>query len=139
MLAAVGVAREEGIPITARGAGTSVAGNAIGPGLILDFSRHFGRIVDIDRETRTARVQPGVILDTLQRDASRFGLRFGPDPSTHSRCTLGGMIGNDACGSRALGYGRTSDNVRAVSLVTGTGETLRAERGDGAQDRDVGV
>jgi FAD/FMN-containing dehydrogenase/Fe-S oxidoreductase len=130
VLAAIGVARDRGIPVTARGAGTSVAGNAIGPGLVLDFSRNFTRILDIDQESRTARVQPGVILDTLQREASRFGLRFGPDPSTHSRCTVGGMIGNDACGSRALGYGRTSDNVRAVSLVTGTGEMLRAERDD---------
>jgi len=132
VLRALEVARHEGVPVTARGAGTSVAGNAIGPGLVLDFSRHFRRILDIDADARTARVQPGVILDTLQREASRFGLRFGPDPSTHSRCTLGGMIGNDACGSRALGYGRTSDNVEAVTLVTGTGELFRAERSGGS-------
>ena len=74
----------------------------------------------------TAVVQPGVILDDLQRAAAPHGSGSGPDPSTHSRCTIGGMIGNNACGSRALGYGRTADNVVELEVVTGTGELLRA-------------
>lgn len=127
--AAVRVARGAGTPVTLRGAGTSVAGNAVGPGLVVDVSRHLNRVLEIDPEARTARVQPGVVLADLQRAAAVQGLRFGPDPSTHNRCTIGGMIGNDACGSRALGYGRTSDNVVGLRAVTGTGDALVAEAG----------
>ncbi|MFI6674166.1 FAD-binding and (Fe-S)-binding domain-containing protein [Kribbella sp. NPDC050470] len=133
---AVGAARELGVPVTARGAGTSVAGNAIGPGLVLDLSRNLHGILDVDPATRLARVQPGVVLADLQRAAGAHGLRFGPDPSTHSRCTIGGMVGNDACGSRALGYGRTADNVEALRLVTGTGDELFASRGVGGPRTD---
>ncbi|MBY3792989.1 FAD-binding protein [Rhodococcus fascians] len=114
-----------GVPVTNRGAGTSIAGNAIGTGLVIDHSRYFDDILDIDIETRSARVQPGVAHATLQRAAVTRGLRFGPDPSSHSRCTIGGMIGNNACGSRALGYGRTSDNVRGLHVITANGEHLR--------------
>jgi FAD/FMN-containing dehydrogenase/Fe-S oxidoreductase len=130
--AIVGVGRSLGVPLTARGAGTSISGNAVGPGIVLDFSRHLNRVVDIDPASATAVVQPGVILDDLQRAAAPHGLRFGPDPSTHSRCTIGGMIGNNACGSRALGYGRTADNVIELELVTGTGELLRVAKGNGS-------
>ncbi|MGZ5399549.1 MAG: FAD-binding and (Fe-S)-binding domain-containing protein, partial [Nocardioides sp.] len=82
-----------------------------GPGLVVDTVRHLGRVLGLDPGARTARVQPGTVHAVLQRQAAAHGLRFGPDPSTHTRCTVGGMIGNNACGSRALGYGRTSDNV----------------------------
>ena len=116
------------MPITARGAGTSIAGNAVGPGIVCDFSRHLHRVRAIDTGAATAIVQPGVVLDDLQRAAAPHGLRFGPDPSTHSRCTIGGMIGNNACGSRALGYGRTADNVVELEVVTGTGELLRVAK-----------
>ena len=114
--------RDHGVPLTMRGAGTSIAGNAVGPGVVLDVSRFLTRIIAVDPDTRTATVEPGVVLDDLQRAAARHGLRFGPDPSTHSRCTIGGMIGNNACGSRALGYGRTADNVLALTVLTGGGE-----------------
>ena len=123
----VELSRSARVPLSARGAGTSIAGNAVGSGIVVDFSRHLHRIRLIDPETATAVVQPGVILDDLQRAAAAHGLRFGPDPSTHSRCTIGGMIGNNACGSRALGYGRTADNVVALDLVTGSGERLRTD------------
>jgi FAD/FMN-containing dehydrogenase/Fe-S oxidoreductase len=123
------VCRSAGVPLTARGAGTSIAGNAVGTGVVLDFSRHCNRILEIDPQAQTARVQPGVVLGALQRAAGPHGLRFGPDPSTHNRCTIGGMIGNNACGSRALGYGRTADNVRALDVLAGTGERLLARRG----------
>lgn len=127
--ATLAVCRAEGVPLTARGAGTSIAGNAVGPGVVLDFSKHCDRIESVDPDARTAVVQPGVVLDDLQRAARPHGLRFGPDPSTHSRATIGGMIGNNACGSRALAYGRTADNVRALDLVTGGGERLAARPG----------
>ena len=117
--------RERGIPLTARGAGTSVAGNAIGSGVLLDFSRYLNQVVSIDAEARTAVVQPGTVHATLQQAALALGLRFGPDPSTHTRCTIGGMIGNNACGSRTLAYGRTADNVTRLDVLTGTGDRLR--------------
>ncbi|MFJ1753378.1 FAD-binding and (Fe-S)-binding domain-containing protein [Kitasatospora sp. NPDC088134] len=134
--AALTVCREYGVPVVARGAGTSIGGQAIGPGVVvLDFRRHLGRVLEVDPEARTARVEPGTVLDELQRAARPFGLRFGPDPSTHSRCTLGGMIGNDACGSHSLAWGRTSDNLHSLDLLlsdgtetTVTGPLTPAER-----------
>ncbi len=128
IIAALDVATATGVPITARGAGTSIAGNAVGRGIVLDLARHLNTIHEIDPEARTARVDPGVVHASLQRAAAPHGLRYGPDPSTHTRCTVGGMIGNNACGNRALGYGRSADNVAALDLVTGTGERLRVGR-----------
>ncbi|MCU1538905.1 MAG: putative oxidoreductase [Humibacillus sp.] len=122
--ATLAVARETGVPVTSRGAGTSVAGNAVGRGIVLDFSRHLGRVLSIDPEARTAVVEPGAVHAVLQKAAAPHGIRFGPDPSTHPRCTVGGMIGNNACGSRSLAYGRTSDNVVALELLTAAGEQL---------------
>ncbi|WP_054815257.1 FAD-binding and (Fe-S)-binding domain-containing protein [Nocardia arizonensis] len=119
--AALDFARAHGLPITARGAGTSVAGNAIGSGIVLDFSRHMHRILDVDPERRTARVQPGVVLSRLQGVLGPRGLRFGPDPSTQNRCTLGGMIGNNACGPHAVAWGRTSDNTASLRVLDGNG------------------
>lgn len=119
--AALDIARTEGLAVTARGAGTSVAGNAIGPGLVLDFSRHMNAVLELDPERRIARVQPGLVLAGLQRRAGAHGLRFGPDPSTQNRCTLGGMIGNNACGPRAVAWGRTSDTVRELRILDGLG------------------
>jgi len=124
LIATHAVCTEHGVPLTVRGAGTSIAGNAVGPGVVADLSPHLHRIGPIDAEARTADVEPGVVLDDLQRAAAPFGLRFGPDPSSHSRCTLGGMIGNNACGSRTLRYGRTADNVLALDVLTGSGERL---------------
>ncbi|GAB2706611.1 FAD-binding and (Fe-S)-binding domain-containing protein [Nocardia thraciensis] len=123
--AVVAACAANGVPITSRGAGTSIAGNAIGTGIVLDHSRYLDSVLTVDAESRSARVQPGVAHASLQRSAAPHGLRFGPDPSSHSRCTIGGMIGNNACGSRALGYGRTSDNVRGLHVLTVAGEHLR--------------
>lgn len=123
------ICRDWGIPITMRGAGTSCAGNAIGPGVVLDTSRHLNRILDIDPEARTARVEPGVILSDLQAAAAPHGLRFGPDPSTQNRCTIGGMIGNNACGPHAVAYGRTSDNVLSLQAIDGLGRHFTAGAG----------
>ncbi|WP_233575336.1 FAD-binding and (Fe-S)-binding domain-containing protein [Cellulomonas sp. PhB150] len=127
--AALAVARDAGVPITSRGGGTSVAGNAVGTGVVLDFSRHVNRILSIDPEGQTARVEPGVVMASLQKAAAPHGLRFGPDPSTQARATLGGMIGNNACGPRAVAYGRTADNVLALDVVDGTGRRFTAGAG----------
>ncbi|GAB7045294.1 FAD-binding and (Fe-S)-binding domain-containing protein [Catenuloplanes indicus JCM 9534] len=122
--AALEVARATGVPLTSRGAGTSVAGNAVGRGIVLDFSRHLNRVLSVDPEARTAVVEPGTVHAVLQKGVTPHGVRFGPDPSTHPRCTIGGMIGNNACGSRSLAYGRTSDNVAGLELLTATGHKL---------------
>ncbi|HET8582611.1 MAG TPA: FAD-linked oxidase C-terminal domain-containing protein [Jatrophihabitans sp.] len=126
--AALAVAVRHGIPLTSRGGGTSTAGNAIGTGIVLDFSRHLNRVLDVDPETRTALVEPGAILDDITAAAAASGLRFGPDPSTHARATIGGSIGNNACGSRALKYGRTADNVVELDVLTADGTRFTARR-----------
>ena len=128
----VDVARRFDVPLTARGAGTSVAGNAIGRGIVVDFSRRMNAVLAIDPAARTARVQPGVVHADLQRAARPHGLRFGPDPSTHSRCTIGGMIGNNACGARSLAYGRTADNVVALELLDAAGGRVSTGYRDGS-------
>ena len=127
--AALEVARAFGVPLTMRGAGTSIAGNAVGAGIVVDTSKHLNQVLALDREARTALVQPGVVHAGLQKLALPAGLRFGPDPSTHTRCTIGGMIGNNACGSRALGYGRTVDNVEALTVLLADGSVARLSPG----------
>ncbi|MGY5071254.1 FAD-binding and (Fe-S)-binding domain-containing protein [Streptomyces griseus] len=131
--AALAVCREHGVPVVARGGGTSIAGQATGTGLVLDLTRHLRTVLDLDPAARTAVVQPGVILDDLRAAAAPHGLTFGPDPSTHSRCTLGGMIGNNSCGAHSVAWGTTADNVRALSVVRYGGEALRLEQGSGAR------
>jgi len=124
LLEVLDVARRLRIPITPRGAGTSCAGNAVGPGVVVDVSR-LRTIHAIDPEAGIATVDPGVVQESLQRAAAPYGLRFGPDPSTSTRCTIGGMVGNNACGPRALGYGTTAANLVDGVIITGAGETLR--------------
>jgi FAD/FMN-containing dehydrogenase/Fe-S oxidoreductase len=136
LVAVVDAARRAGVPLTSRGAGTSCAGNAIGPGLVVDCGRHLRTIHTVDADARTAVVDPGVIQSDLTSAALRHGLRYGPDPSTANRCTVGGMIGNNACGPRALGYGRASDNVVALDVITGTGERLTLDSRTDARASD---
>jgi FAD/FMN-containing dehydrogenase/Fe-S oxidoreductase len=131
VVSALEVAHRLGAPFTSRGGGTSTAGNAVGAGVVVDFSRHLNRVLELDPDARTARAEPGVVLDDITAAAAAHGLRFGPDPSTHARATLGGSIGNNACGSRALKYGRTADNVLDLDLLLADGTRLRAgERPD---------
>ncbi|MEU9700056.1 FAD-binding and (Fe-S)-binding domain-containing protein [Streptomyces sp. NPDC047981] len=126
--AALAVCRERAVPVVARGGGTSIAGQATGTGVVLDFTRHMRAVVSVDHEARTAVVQPGLVLDRL-RDAVRpYGLTFGPDPSTHSRCTLGGMIGNNACGAHSVAWGTTADNVLGLDVRTYDGSSLSPGR-----------
>ncbi|MGI8761212.1 MAG: FAD-binding and (Fe-S)-binding domain-containing protein [Jatrophihabitantaceae bacterium] len=124
--AALQVARDLGVPFTSRGGGTSTAGNAVGTGIVVDFSRHLNRVLSVDPEARTALAEPGAILDDITAAAAPHGLRYGPDPSTHARATIGGSLGNNACGSRALRYGRTADNVLALDLLSAQGDRLDA-------------
>ncbi|MEN2739582.1 FAD-linked oxidase C-terminal domain-containing protein [Microbacterium sp. X-17] len=133
-LAALAVARESGTPVTMRGGGTSVAGNAVGAGLVVETSRHLNRVLKIDPDARTAVVEPGAILGTLQDLAAPHGLRFGPDPSTWKRCTIGGMIGNNACGPRALAFGRTADNILDLDVIDGIGRRFDTSTGMDALD-----
>ncbi|WP_443076453.1 FAD-binding and (Fe-S)-binding domain-containing protein [Streptomyces sp. TRM 70361] len=134
--AALAVCREHGLPVVPRGGGTSIAGQATGTGVVLDFTRHMTAVESVDPATRTAVVQPGVVLDDLCRAAGAHGLTFGPDPSTHSRCTLGGMIGNNSCGSHSVAWGTTADNVEALDVLTYGGERARlAPGGDGVPER----
>ncbi|MFJ9104699.1 FAD-binding and (Fe-S)-binding domain-containing protein [Streptomyces sp. NPDC102405] len=123
------VCRTHGVPVVPRGGGTSIAGQATGTGVVLDFTRHMNRVLALDPEARTAVVQPGLVLDRLQDAAAPHGLRFGPDPSTHSRCTLGGMIGNNSCGSHSVAWGTTADSVAELDVVTARGQQLRLGQG----------
>ncbi|MCP2259483.1 FAD/FMN-containing dehydrogenase [Streptoalloteichus tenebrarius] len=129
VVAAVAVCREHGAPLTPRGGGTSVAGNAIGEGVVLDLSRHVNRVLEVDPEAGVAVVEPGAVLDEVNRAAARHGLRVGPDPSTHARCTIGGMIGNDACGSHSIAWGRTSDAVVELDVLRYDGDRRVVGRG----------
>jgi FAD/FMN-containing dehydrogenase/Fe-S oxidoreductase len=122
-------AHETGVPVTVRGSGTSMAGNAVGRGVIMDLARHLTKIHEVDAERQTATVDAGVVLDTLQGAARPYGLMFGPDPSSHSRVTIGGMIGNDACGNHSVAHGRTSDHVVELEIVLADGTRARATRG----------
>lgn len=133
---AVVLAGERNWPITMRGGGTSVAGNGIGEGLVLDTSRYFNQILSIDPASRTARVQPGVICDQLRDAAGEFGLTYGPDPSTHSRCTIGGMVANNACGSHSLEWGTAAENLESVTLMLADGREV-VFGPDGTDDPDI--
>ncbi|HEY2242011.1 MAG TPA: FAD-binding oxidoreductase, partial [Streptosporangiaceae bacterium] len=126
VLATVEVCRRHDVPVLPRGAATSIGGQAVNEAVVIDFARHLRSVLSIDPEAGTARVQPGVVLDDLRAAAAPHGLTFGPDPSTHSRCTLGGMIGNNACGSHSVAWGKTVDNVRDLTVVTYDGTRLVA-------------
>ncbi|MGO4248341.1 FAD-binding and (Fe-S)-binding domain-containing protein [Paenarthrobacter sp. RAF54_2] len=129
VVAAVAACRESGTSIIARGGGTSMAGNAIGPGLVLDFSRHMNQVLAINEEAGTVEVEPGVILSVLSREVERATdgrCTFAPDPSSKNRATVGGAIGNDACGNHSVRYGRTSDHVSEIDVVTSDGALLTA-------------
>ena len=136
-LAAFDLARAHGVPLTARGGGTSCASNAIGPGLVLDFSRHMNRVLSIDPEARTATVEPGCVGSTLQAAAAKHGLRFGPDPSSQNRATIAGMVANNACGPHATAWGRTSDNIVSLDCVNGQGRRFTATTSHDAALSDV--
>ena len=117
-------ARRFGVPITARGGGTSQAGQSIGPGVILDCSKHFDRVLEINAAERWVRVEPGCVLDELNRALKPHGLLFAPDISTSNRATIGGMIANNSSGARSVLYGKTIDHVLAMKVVLSDGSVV---------------
>jgi FAD/FMN-containing dehydrogenase/Fe-S oxidoreductase len=124
VLAAVAACKKFAAPILPRGAGTSLAGQSCNVAVVLDFSKYMNQILEIDPEHRFARVQPGVVLDTLRNRTERHQLTFAPDPSTHNRCTIGGMVGNNSCGTHSLLGGKTVDNVEELQIVLADGTQM---------------
>src|SRR5438128_6315734 len=118
VIATVALARKFGAPILARGGGTSLAGQCCNVAVVLDFSKYMHRIVELDSKQKFARVEPGIVLDDLRETAETHNLTFGPDPATHNRCTIGGMIGNNSCGVHALMAGKTVDNIDELDVLT---------------------
>jgi len=125
VIAAISLSREYGAPILCRGGGTSLAGQCCNVAVVLDFSKYMAEIIEIDPERRLARVQPGVILDHLRNAAEKHHLTFAPDPATHDRCTLGGMIGNNSCGVHSVMAGKTDDNVEELEIFTYDGMRMK--------------
>src|SRR6266576_2578622 len=118
VIATIATCREYGAPVLSRGGGTSLAGQCCNTAVVLDFTKYLGNILEIDPNRRLARVQPGVILDHLRSAAETHHLTFAPDPATHSRCTLGGMIGNNSGGVHSVMAGKTDDNVEELDVLT---------------------
>ncbi len=124
VIATVDLCREYGAPLLARGAGTGLAGQTCNEAVVLDFSKYMAKILEIDPQRRIARVQPGVVLDNLRNEAEKHRLTFAPDPATHAQCTLGGMIGNNACGVHSIMAGKTEDNIEALEILTYGGDRM---------------
>src|SRR5947209_99427 len=123
-LAALAIARQEGVPVTPRGGGTSQCGQTVNRGLIVDVSKHLNRILSLDVEKSTCVVEPGIVLDDLNRQLKPHGLWFPVDVSTASRATLGGMAGNNSCGGRSLRYGTMRDNTIAIDAALADSRVL---------------
>jgi len=132
VIATVSLAREFGAPILCRGGGTSLAGQCCNVAVVIDFSKYMAGILEIDPERRLARVQPGVVLDNLRNAAEKHHLTFGPDPATHDRCTIGGMIGNNSCGVHSVMAGKTDANIESLEILTYDG--LRVSVGQTSND-----
>ncbi|MGN6379614.1 MAG: FAD-binding and (Fe-S)-binding domain-containing protein, partial [Gaiellales bacterium] len=142
VLATVDLCRDHDAPIVSRGGGTGLSGQTTNAAVVIDHSKYLTRILDLDPDRRTARVQPGIVLDVLRTEAERHGLTFGPDPATHNRCTIGGMVGNNSCGVHSIMAGKTEENVECLDVLTYDGlrfsagpmddaATARALRGGG--------
>ena len=119
--AALSIAREEGVPVLPRGGGTSQCGQTVNRALVIDCSKHLRRVLHVDPDARTALVEPGLVLGHLNAALRQHGLFFPVDPSTHARCTIGGMAGNNSCGSKSIRYGLMADNVRAIDAILADG------------------
>src|SRR5919199_80466 len=133
IVATVALARRFGAPVLPRGGGTSLAGQCCNVAVVIDTTKYVNAIRELDPGARQARVEPGLVLDTLRDAAERHHLTFGPDPSTHNHCTLGGMIGNNSCGVHSVMAGRTSENVEELEILTYDGERMRVGRTDDAE------
>ncbi|HEY0370821.1 MAG TPA: FAD-binding and (Fe-S)-binding domain-containing protein [Thermoanaerobaculia bacterium] len=125
VIAAVSLARKHGAPILGRGAGTSLAGQCCNVAVVLDMSKYMNGIAEMNPSAKFARVEPGIVLDDLRREAEKHTLTFGPDPATHAQCTLGGMIGNNSCGVHSIMSGKTVDNIEELEVLTYDGVRIR--------------
>src|SRR5207237_1069589 len=128
VIATMALCREHGAPLLSRGGGTSLAGQCCNTAVVVDYSKYLNHVLVIDPDSRTAWVEPGVVLDVLREAAEKFHLTFGPDPATHSHCTLGGMIGNNSCGVHSVTAGRTADNVESLDILTYAGHQMTVGR-----------
>jgi FAD/FMN-containing dehydrogenase/Fe-S oxidoreductase len=133
VIAAIKACRDAGAPILPRGAGTSLAGQCCNVAVILDFSKFLNQIITLDPDAKVARVQPGIVLDRVRDAAEVHHLTFAPDPATHSRCTLGGMIGNNSCGVHALMGGKTVDNIHELDVMLYDGTRMTVGTTDDAE------
>ena len=127
---AVAVCREHDLPIVNRGGGTSLAGQCTNEAVVLDLTKYCHRVVSVDAERRRCVVEPGIVLDVLNRHLAPTGLRFGPEPATHQNCTLGGMIGNNSCGATAQRTGKVVDNIASLEVLLYDGTRFTARRTD---------
>ncbi len=118
---ALRVCQQHQAPVTSRGGGTSLAGQTCNVAVIIDWSKYCNRLVSVDADAKTCVVEPGIVLDELNGQLASRGLMFGPKPATHDHCTLGGMLGNNSCGSTAQAYGKTVDNLVRLEVLTYTG------------------
>ncbi len=125
VVSAISVCREHRAPVLSRGGGTSLAGQSCNVAVVLDWTKYLHNVLEIDAERRLARVQPGTVLDDLREQAQQHGLTFGPDPATHTHCTLGGMLGNNSCGTHSQMAGKTVDNTEELEILTVDGLRLR--------------
>jgi FAD/FMN-containing dehydrogenase/Fe-S oxidoreductase len=137
VIAAVAAARKFGAPILPRGAATSLAGQTCNVALVIDFSKHMNKVLELDADGRFAVVEPGVVLDVLRDQAEKHRLTFAPDPATHSRCTLGGMIGNNSCGTHSLLGGKTVDNVEELDVLLYDGTRMKVGRTSPSEWEDI--
>lgn len=137
VVATVALCREHGVPVLSRGGGTSLCGQCCNAAVVIDFSKYLNHIIEIDPQRRQARVQPGVILDTLRREAARHGLTFAPDPSTHNHNTLGGMIGNNSCGPHSVMGGKTQENIIELDVLTYDGVRMTVGEVDEARAAEI--
>ncbi len=131
------ICREHGVPVLPRGGGTSQNGQCVNVAVVIDTTKYLNRVLDVDPVAKTARVEPGAVCDALRDAAERHALTFGPDPATHSRCTLGGMIGNNSCGAHSVMAGKTVDNIETLDIVTYDG--LRLTVGPTSEDELVQI
>ncbi|MGB8647735.1 MAG: FAD-binding and (Fe-S)-binding domain-containing protein, partial [Anaerolineae bacterium] len=129
----ISLCRDFGVPVLPRGAGTSLAGQTCNVAVVVDMSKYMNRVIELNPEQQWARVQPGLVLDNLRREAERHHLTYGPDPATHNRCTLGGMIGNNSCGAHSIMAGKTDDNIQELDIITYGGLRLRV--GETSEDQ----
>jgi FAD/FMN-containing dehydrogenase len=134
---AVAVCREYGAPLLSRGGGTGLAGQCTNTAVVIDWSKHCNRLLSVDLEQCTCRVEPGIVLDVLNRELEQYGLRFGPAPATHPNCTLGGMIGNNSCGATAQRTGKVVDNITGLEVLLYDGTRFWCGQTDDEEYADI--